>query len=768
MKHLIRHSLLLCCFLYTTGNLCAQKINFPKGKKFYYQTSYQDKLFKQDKQYTYSIESMGKDPNGNTVMECKIVKTLIRNDGNTLLNTDSIRNTKFNSTEVLFPLALQNKPIKLIISPKGKILSMDGVMQPLSAALDQWDLNTDIKSNILKDGQNNFMETLQRLFFQYPDKDINKVTEWENKDSGMKYKLTTDKGKQRIISSEKNSAQDMYVKNRYALDPATGLIQTGAEQYNFISKSVDGNGDTIRNQGEVLFTQKIINPPTPPKADPDWVNMATRLSYWSNALKLDPKSDTLKLLQTIANYGTSFPDDPYYLVAKLNKIQESRNRNNYKLYYDALMATPNKVLRGQDSHLHNKLGEALSKEGAASAMDVSKYVYDKESFSSWLQQSFAQNYIYEHEFDERAKIEKASDELIELFAAEKNPVYQEKVGAMYLWVKAKKEKQNAELQLSTAKKIIGLNDRQMLEGNGGRYALLIYSQLLQLDQSKEATALLDTTISKLIRYSSDEKNRTRYENQNILAHAYYLKYLSALKQDSANAIIFLSKAAAYSPKNNREKAYGSFYDRVFLKSKESYRQDYIDRLMNSGDEQEALKMIAVDINAHPENLPEMQKTYTTRFPDKDFKSFFIHDIVGSWSKAPDFKLKNIDGKEHSLIDFKGKWLVLDFWGTWCGPCKEELPSVNKFYTELASGQHGDINFLSIACHDQEGKVKSFITQNNYSMPVAMSDDKVERDYRITGYPSKILVSPDGKMLNVQFGKDWKAILKELNTIYAAN
>ena len=495
--------------------------------------------------------------------------------------------------------------------------------------------------------------------------------------------------------------------------------------------------------------------------------MAARFSYWSNYVKAESEADSMKVRQAIALYEKSFSDDPYFLVTKLNMIQRTRGRDNYKAYDDALMTTPNKALRGQDSHLHNKLGEALQREGATGAFDVSKYLYDKESFSSWLQQSFAQHYIYEHQFDGREKVEKSSDELLELFAREKNPVYQEKVRALYLWVKSKKELQNAQLQISTAKEILALNDRQMLEGNGGRYALLVYKQLMDLDQQNEARTLLDTTIGKLSRYTDNTHNKTRYENQNILAHAYYLKYLSASKEDSVAAMTLLAQAARYSPKNNNEKAYGSFYDRVFLKSRESYRQEYIDRLLSSGDEQQALNLIAVDINANPENLQEMQKIYTQRFPGKDFRAFFIKDVVGVWNNAPDFKLKNIDGKEHSLADFKDKWLILDFWGTWCGPCKEELPSVNQFYTELAAGQHGDNNFLSIACNDQEDKVKDFIAQHKYAIPVAMSDNQIERNYKITGYPSKILISPEGRMLNVQFGKDWKAILKALNTIYAA-
>lgn len=760
MKHL-NALLLFLCMAHITS---AQQLNIPKGKKFYYQTSNNNKLMNDLETYSYSFFSKGKNAEGNTVLECSIVKALLKNQGITYFNTDSLRNTSFRSTAVFFPLAMLNQPFTVIVSPKGKVLKVEGVEQTLQNALDKWRLSPDISKNIVDNVKGNFGNTLQQMFFQFPEKDMQKSPEWENKDSGFSFKLNTNTPKSRIVSSTKKGEKDMLHRNKYALDPITGMIRNAAEQYSFTATSVT-NGDTTSSKAEVLNTQKLLNNVMPVKNDPVWTEMAIMFSYWSRDLKSATGYDSAKVANAFKTYDQKFSTDRQYMLSKLGLIQQMRSKNSYKVYDSLLLLTPNKYLEGTH-HLFNKLGEALDKKGPSAAYDVSKYVYKESSFNEWIQHSMSQSFLsYDNKPNPSAG---RAYELLGLFMKDKDPLYQDKVKPLYLWVTAEREPQHKALAIKNAAEFIKMTDAQMHNGNGGRYALLLYGILAKAKAQTEADALLNHTIKKLEKYATDVKNPYRYAEQNMLAHAWYLKYQLTLSKDSTKALEYLGKAANYSPKTNNEKAHGSFYDRVFLKSKESYRQEYIDQLLKSGDEQQALKLIAVNINANPENLSEMQKVYKDRFPGKNFKSFFTQEVLASWNTAPDFKLKNIDGKEHSLTDYKNKWLVLDFWGTWCGPCKEELPSVNKFYTELAAGKHGDNNFLSIACRDQEDKVKAFVAQNKYSIPVAMSDDKIEYNYKITGYPSKILISPEGKMINIQFGKDWKAILKQLNAVYAIN
>ena len=73
-------------------------------------------------------------------------------------------------------------------------------------------------------------------------------------------------------------------------------------------------------------------------------------------------------------------------------------------------------------------------------------------------------------------------------------------------------------------------------------------------------------------------------------------------------------------------------------------------------------------------------------------------------------------------------------------------------------------FLSIACNDNPEDVKSYVTRYLFDIPVLMSDNVVEKQYEVTGFPSKFLVSPDGKMLPLRFGSDWEKIVEQFSRL----
>ena len=253
-----------------------------------------------------------------------------------------------------------------------------------------------------------------------------------------------------------------------------------------------------------------------------------------------------------------------------------------------------------------------------------------------------------------------------------------------------------------------------------------------------------------------------------MAYAYYLKYQNTVKADSAGALQYLAKASQYSPAGKNDRAYASFYDRVFLESKESYREEFIQKLFASGDSEAALNIFASQVSADPTRIADLEQVYQKQFPGKSFKDFFATRVIESWPAAPDFELTDVDGKKHKLADYKNKWLVIDFWGTWCNPCREEMPKVNEFNNQLISGKNTGVNLLGIACYDNQIDVKKYLTNNNYGITVALSDNQVQHKYKVNGYPSKILISPTGKMVDVEFGADWQSVIKKFSELYAAN
>lgn len=122
-------------------------------------------------------------------------------------------------------------------------------------------------------------------------------------------------------------------------------------------------------------------------------------------------------------------------------------------------------------------------------------------------------------------------------------------------------------------------------------------------------------------------------------------------------------------------------------------------------------------------------------------------------KAPDFTLPMLDGKEVKLSDYVGKIVFLNIWATWCAPCKEEMPSMQKLY-ELMRGK--DFVMLTVSIDEKQETVEAFMKENNLTLPVALDQlQKVSPQYRITGVPETFLIDKNGMVMHHLIGPgDW--------------
>ncbi|GAB3926914.1 redoxin domain-containing protein [Mucilaginibacter myungsuensis] len=752
----------------------AQKLNIPNGHTFEIAThNKQGGTFKDDQKFTYAFKSLGKDKAGNNILEAKLVNISIYDfyAKKTLLNTDSIKNTGFYTTAVIGPLAMLNKPFTVTMSPKGEVVSITGAKEALQAGLKAWDVEDDITKQQLANQESGLRQTIADMFYT-GSSDAKTATPKRGPEA-----KTTDAPFKQISTTANTVTMQSTIKNdstkfvkRYVLDAKTGLVQSALKKQDTKYKvgpeaNVKGNVMDI----QVENTQTLSAPKVRRPIDTAWMNMAVRMSSWSNSLKKGTAPDSAKIYKMAKNMDQRLANDPYYVKAVLSAVQSIRGNHGYKVYDSLLVNTPDKFIEGDRIHLHNKLSSALEKKGPQYAYQTTLHASKTEAFESWVDHSFSQGFTDwdAEDIDDRVAYDRRKKdhyELLRLGMATKDPKYTEVIRPLSLWATAKKQSNDAALLSRTADEFAKMTDKEILAGNGSRYALLVYQLLAKTTDTAKSNAYLANTIARLQRYADDTTNTRRYADQNMLAGAYYLKYLAQEKAGDASAVKSLAIAAKYSPRSPKEKAYTSFYDRVFLKTKESYRELFIEKLLKSGNEDEALAMFAEHVNAMPENIEETKKLYTQKFPDRDFKKFFTDKIMTQWAIAPDFAMKGWDGKPYALADHKGKWLVLDFWGTWCGPCREELPVVNKFSTEVAEGKYPNVDFLSISCYDTDKKVKDFLEENKYSLPVAMSDGKVQGNYKISGYPSKIIISPEGKMIKVDFGKDWRGVIKSFSAM----
>jgi peroxiredoxin len=122
--------------------------------------------------------------------------------------------------------------------------------------------------------------------------------------------------------------------------------------------------------------------------------------------------------------------------------------------------------------------------------------------------------------------------------------------------------------------------------------------------------------------------------------------------------------------------------------------------------------------------------------------------------APNFILETVTGEKISLKDFKGKAVLLNFWATWCQPCKKELPSMQRIYEELSS-EGVEVVAISIDRNKKE-RVKQYIKNHNLTFPILLDPgQKVRKDYFILGLPTSYLIGIDGKLKGFISGaREW--------------
>lgn len=117
---------------------------------------------------------------------------------------------------------------------------------------------------------------------------------------------------------------------------------------------------------------------------------------------------------------------------------------------------------------------------------------------------------------------------------------------------------------------------------------------------------------------------------------------------------------------------------------------------------------------------------------------------------PDFAFTDLDGRARTLADFRGKHLLLDFWGTWCGPCVADLPLL-KSARERLRGRGFEILGMDFEYSITADRVRSFLAQRSIPWPNAAPDsvkDLIRNRYRIMGFPTLVLLDPDGLVVEI--------------------
>jgi len=146
-----------------------------------------------------------------------------------------------------------------------------------------------------------------------------------------------------------------------------------------------------------------------------------------------------------------------------------------------------------------------------------------------------------------------------------------------------------------------------------------------------------------------------------------------------------------------------------------------------------------------------------------FLSFLMVILLSIYTVAyaeNNFMLKDITGKTHTLSQYKGKWVVINYWATWCPPCLEEVPDLVALYD---SRKNKDVMIIGVAMDYQNAKeVTSYADDMLISYPIVLGDDDVMKQIGFSEVlPTSFIYNPRGELVKTKHGKVTKQFLESI-------
>jgi peroxiredoxin len=132
--------------------------------------------------------------------------------------------------------------------------------------------------------------------------------------------------------------------------------------------------------------------------------------------------------------------------------------------------------------------------------------------------------------------------------------------------------------------------------------------------------------------------------------------------------------------------------------------------------------------------------------------------------APEISLSDLDGKTVTLAEFRGKVVIVNFWATWCPPCRKEMPSMQRAWQQL---QANDVMLLAVHVGGNTDQIWEFASEFSLAFPILIDgSSRVSRSWPMRGLPTTFVIDPQGRIAYMALGgREWDDP-ELLQTIYA--
>jgi thiol-disulfide isomerase/thioredoxin len=302
--------------------------------------------------------------------------------------------------------------------------------------------------------------------------------------------------------------------------------------------------------------------------------------------------------------------------------------------------------------------------------------------------------------------------------------------------------------------IVLLDEKGNCKNKAERFALMLHDKLESKNADSELRKrLLDRVKRNLVKTNFTEENWEIWRKF-MLSYSYYLEYKNCKNDDER--LSALEKLTHTLP----EKKYTNFQfeEMAIGHSMVELGMKHVDYHLSLGNKKKAYAVLT-DLNLKNPDL--FFDHYVSFFEivngEKLTNNEWKEALMKFMPRTPDVSYVLMDGSRYSLLAKRKNWVLMDFWGSWCPPCVQQLPEIQSFYIK----NKNVIDVITVASRSKN--LKNFMEKNQYTFPVA-SVEEVE-GFDINSFPTKLLISPDGNYVLVPNAENWVDFVRRITREY---
>ncbi len=175
-------------------------------------------------------------------------------------------------------------------------------------------------------------------------------------------------------------------------------------------------------------------------------------------------------------------------------------------------------------------------------------------------------------------------------------------------------------------------------------------------------------------------------------------------------------------------------------------------------------LISIMIAGFVKGNVDTEESFSSEQKGVDLLDVTSEEGLTKGDMAPDFTLTTLDGKKVQLSELKGKKVIVNFWATWCPPCKAEMPHMQNFYEDFSDEENVEILAVNLTSEDKEESVQNFVQDYGLTFPIPLDTEGVVGEtFQAITIPTSYMIDTKGRIQNKIVGPMDENMIKDFVT-----